>query len=249
MMLGKACNPETIRRILRRTNFHGWTARNKLFVNERNRKSRVQFAKEHVTKDETFWNSVIFADESKFNLFGSDGKSYVWRKPNAELEPKNLRGTIKHGGGHVMVWGCMSSAGVGNLVFIEETMDITVYLNLLKDNLLQSADKLGIREGFRFYQDNDPKHKSQVVQTWLIWNCTHLVQTSAQSPDLNVIENLWSVLEKNVRNHQISNRQDLKTALQVEWEKITSDYTQKLVGSMESRLKAVLKQKGYPTKY
>lgn len=175
-VLGKSCNPETIRRILRKADFHGRTARNKPFVSERNKKSRLQFAESHVNKDETYWEDVIFADESKFNLFGSDGKAFVWRKPNTELDPKNLRGTVKHGGGHVMVWGCMSSAGVGNLVFIDDTMDKTVYLNLLKSNLLQSAEKLGIRDRFRFYQDNDPKHKSQLVQTWLIWNClNHLI--------------------------------------------------------------------------
>lgn len=247
--LGKTCNPETIRRILRHDNFHGRTARNKPFISPKNLKSRLKFAKDHVNKDQSFWNTVIFADESKFNLFGSDGKSYVWRKPNTELQPKNLRGTVKHGGGHVMVWGCMSSAGVGKLVFIDDTMDKHVYLDLLKNNLLQSAEKLGVREGFRFYQDNDPKHKSQLVQTWLVWNCPHIVNTPAQSPDLNVIENLWSVLERNIRNHKISNKQDLKIALNIEWQKITTDYTQKLVNSMQSRLKEVIKQKGYPTKY
>nr|XP_033331350.1 putative ankyrin repeat protein RF_0381 [Megalopta genalis] len=47
-------------------------------------------------------------DESKFNLFGSDGKRFVWRKPNTELNQKNIIPTVKHGSGHVMVWGCMS---------------------------------------------------------------------------------------------------------------------------------------------
>lgn len=81
---------------------------------------------------------------------GSDGKSFVWRKLNNELDPKNLRGTVKHGGGHIMVWGYMSSAGIGNLVSIEEAMDKTVYLNLLKNYLLQSTKKICIRNKFNF---------------------------------------------------------------------------------------------------
>ena len=174
--LGKSCNPETIRRILRRADFHGRTARNKPFISPKNLKSRLQFARDHVNKDQSFWDKVIFADESKFNLFGSDGKSYIWRKPNTELHPQNLRGTVKHGGGHVMVWGCMSSSGVGNLVFINDTMDKTVYLNLFQNNLLQSAEKLGIADDFWFYQDNDPKHKSNIVQAWLSRNCPHVVK-------------------------------------------------------------------------
>ncbi len=31
--------------------------------------------------------------------------------------------TVKHGGGSVMVWGCMSAAGTGELQFIEGTMN------------------------------------------------------------------------------------------------------------------------------
>lgn len=37
-----------------------------------------------------FWNIVIFRDESKFNIFGSYGKRFVWRKPNTELNAKKL---------------------------------------------------------------------------------------------------------------------------------------------------------------
>uniref|UniRef100_A0A0K8WKL3 Transposable element Tc1 transposase n=1 Tax=Bactrocera latifrons TaxID=174628 RepID=A0A0K8WKL3_BACLA len=110
----------------------------------------------------------------------------------------------------------MSSAGVGNLAFIDSTMDKTMYLNILKANLLQSASKLNIREGFRFYQDNDPKHKPGVVQSCLIWNCPHVVQRAAQSPDLNAIENLWLVLEREIRKYEIRIQADLKTAVEAE---------------------------------
>lgn len=247
--LGKSCSAETIRRVLRDHDFNGRVARKKPFINRKNQKSRHLFAKEHISKDQSFWDNVIYADESKFNIFGSDGQSYVWRKPNTELQNKNLKATVKHGGGSIMVWACMSANGVGNLEFIETTMDKTIYLNLLKSNLLQSADKLGIRRDFRFYQDNDPKHKSGIVQSWLIWNCPHLMAPPAQSPDLNVIENLWAILDQNVRNHQISNKNDLKNALKEEWAKITPQTTRKLVESMPNRLKAVIDQKGGHTKY
>lgn len=247
--LGKKCIAETIRRILRKNDFYGRVPRKKPFISPKNRLCRLKFAQGHVSRDEDFWNTVIFADESKFNLFGSDGNAYVWRKPNTELVPKNLKGTVKHGGGHVMVWGCMSSAGVGNLVFIDSTMDKKQYLKILQDNLVQSAEQLGIKESFRFYQDNDPKHKSNLVQTWLVWKCPHIVQTPAQSPDLNVIENLWHKLELEIRKHPISSAESLKSALQTEWQKISPEYTKKLVSSMKSRLEAVLKQKGNHTKY
>lgn len=247
--LGKSCCAETVRRVLRDNDFNGRVARKKPFISQKNTQSRFAFAKEHVRKGSEFWNTVIFADESKFNIFGSDGNSYVWRKTNTELKKENLKATVKHGGGSVMVWACMSAAGVGNLEFIEETMDKMKYLNILKNNLLQSAENLGVRQQFRFYQDNDPKHKSAIVQSWLIWNCPHLMSPPAQSPDMNVIENLWALLDKNIRKHKISNKQDLKKALVEEWQKITPDITQNLVDSMPKRLQALLNAKGNHTKY
>jgi len=247
--LGKSCHPDTVRRVLHNHQLHGRVARKKPFISKKNIQSRLAFAREHINKDSTFWNTVIFSDESKFNIFGSDGMSYVWRKANTELNKENLKATVKHGGGHVMVWGCMSAAGVGSLVFIEGIMEKMQYLDILKKNLLQSAEKLGVRGDFRFYQDNDPKHKSGIVQNWLIWNCPHVMSPPAQSPDINVIENLWAVLDNNVRKYKISNKDDLKRALLAEWQKIAPEFTEKLVESMRNRLKAVIKAKGGHTKY
>ncbi|GBO01522.1 hypothetical protein AVEN_84625-1, partial [Araneus ventricosus] len=58
-----------------------------------------------LNKPETYWNNALFADESKFNIFGSDRRIMVWRRKNEELNPKNLVGTVKYGGGGVLVWG------------------------------------------------------------------------------------------------------------------------------------------------
>ena len=59
-----------------------------------------------------YWNRVIFTDESKFNLYGNDGRCKVW-KPNQELNDANLCPTFKHGGGSVKVWGCTRAGDVG----------------------------------------------------------------------------------------------------------------------------------------
>ncbi|GFV74739.1 uncharacterized protein TNCV_1039771 [Trichonephila clavipes] len=68
--------------------------------------------------------SSIYQDESKFNIFGSDGHIIVWRRKNEELNPKHLIGTGKHGDGGVLVWGCMSASGLGarktNTLLIKE---------------------------------------------------------------------------------------------------------------------------------
>ncbi len=58
-----------------------------------------------------YWNHVLWSDETKINLFGSDGVKRVWRQPGEEYKDKCVLPTVKNGGGSVMVWGCMSAAG------------------------------------------------------------------------------------------------------------------------------------------
>jgi len=69
-----------------------------------------------------------------------------------------------------MVWGCMGSAGVGNIEFIDGVMDHKMYIEIIKRNLKQSADKLGIGSSFYVYQDNDPKHKALSTRLRLLYN-------------------------------------------------------------------------------
>ena len=80
-------------------------------ANKDNRVQRLHYAKMYLEKTLGYWNEVLWSDETKFNLFGSDGKVMLWRTTNEEMEPKCTVPTVKHCGGSVMCWGCMSSAG------------------------------------------------------------------------------------------------------------------------------------------
>ncbi|GBN18256.1 hypothetical protein AVEN_81275-1 [Araneus ventricosus] len=105
-------NPETVRRVIRSYGYNSRVARRKCFVNEGTRKVRLDFAKSMVDKVTSFWESVIFVDESKFNIFGSDGRISLWRKPNEELNPKNILPTVKYGDGGIMVCGCFAASDI-----------------------------------------------------------------------------------------------------------------------------------------
>lgn len=245
----KQVHPSTIRRILRREGLHGRIARKKPFINDRNRKRRLQFAREYVLKEDMWWEDCLFSDESKFNVFGADGAVRVWRKKNEELRTRNLRPTVKHGGGSVMVWGCMAASGVGQLVFVEGIMKKEGYLKILQNNVRQSAEKLGIRDTFKFYQDNDPKHAARVCQEWALYNLPKVLHPPAQSPDFNVIENLWDHLDQKVHERPVSSVTELRRRLVDEWEKITPEYCRTLVSSMSRRLQAAIDANGGPTKY
>ncbi|GBN32953.1 hypothetical protein AVEN_237066-1 [Araneus ventricosus] len=95
----------------------------------------------------------------------------VWRRPNTELKLRNLRATVKHGGGTQLVWGCMSSFGTGNLELIDSKVNKYGYLDILKRNIRQSAQKMGILANFKLYQDKDPKHTSHICRLWALYHC------------------------------------------------------------------------------
>jgi transposase len=123
---------------------------------------------------------------------------------------------MKHGGGSVMVWGCVSNFGVGELVFINGILDKNKYLNILKNNLKKSAPNMGIMENFKLYQDNDPKHKAWIVQEFLLYNCPNVLQSPPQSPDLNPIEHVWDELDRRIRKTSITSIEELKKRLEEE---------------------------------
>ncbi len=81
---------------------------------------------------------VLWSGETKINLFGSDGVKRVWRQPGEESKDKCVLPTVKHGGGGVMVWGCMSAAGTGELQFTEGTMNANMYCEILKRSSIPS---------------------------------------------------------------------------------------------------------------
>ena len=57
------------------------------------------------------WDEVMWSDETKIELFGINSTCRVWRKRNAESNPKNTIPTVKHGGGNLMLWGVSQLRG------------------------------------------------------------------------------------------------------------------------------------------
>ena len=45
-----------------------------------------------------------WSDETKIELFGIKSTRHVWRKRNAEYNPKNTIPTVKHGGGNLTMY-------------------------------------------------------------------------------------------------------------------------------------------------
>jgi transposase len=64
------------------------------------------------------------------------------------------------------------------------------------------------------------------------------------SPDLNPIENLWSILKRRVKKQNPTNSDQLQALIMQEWAAISQDMAQKLIDSMPGWIAEVLKKKG-----
>ena len=113
---------------------------------EKHQKRRLEWAKAHQHWTTNDWKAVVFSDESKFNLFGSDGRRWCWRKPGEQFNDHYVRKEVKHGRGNVMVWGCVTAERLGRLCRIQGNMDAKLYVSILDDDVLGTLKDLEINK-------------------------------------------------------------------------------------------------------
>ncbi len=183
-------------------------------------------------------SKVLFSDESKFCIsFGNQGPR-VWRKGGEAHSPSCLKSSVKFPQS-VMIWGAMSSAGVGPLCFLKTNVTAPIYQDIGK--LFKNAD-------FIFQQDLAPAHTAKSTKRWLNDHGVGVLGWPANSPDLN-IENLWDIVKRKMRNKRPKNADELKATVKETWASIPPQQCHKLITSMPRRIEAVIKAKGAPTKY
>ena len=128
-----------------------------------------------------------------------------------------------------MVWSGFSFKRlVGYHSFIN-IMDGAYYVQILEDHLILNARK----QCWQLQQDNDPKHKSRTVKKYLDKEVQEVIDWPSNSPDINPIENLWSIIKRRVEKRRPTDLKELDKFLHEEWNKIDMVV---LIKSMKSRL-------------
>ena len=250
--LSQPVSTQTVRRGLKKTGLKAVVKCKKPFLSKRHMKERMDFALSHQHWTVDDWKRVIWSDETKINLRGSDGRKWVWKSPGEGLSNRLVEGTFKFGGGNLMMWGCMGWDGVGYSCRIDGRMDADLYVSILEDELQKSLQYWGkTTEEVVFQQDNDPKHTSKKAKAWFNDHGFEVMVWPPQSPDLNPIEHLWFHLKRRLAGYEEAPKgvTELWERLEKEWEAIDKSVCQELVSSMPKRVQAVLKGKGGHSKY
>jgi len=242
----------TISRALKSMHFESKKKFDKPLLTARHKKARLEWARQHEHWTLVDWKRVIFSDETKINIWGSDGCRYYWTRPGDPAKDHHYNLTVKHGGGSLMMWGCMTYCGIGYSCQIEGTMRGQDYVGILGTAFMNTLEYWGLKkEDVIFQHDNDPKHTSKVAKKWLDDQDIQVLSWPAQSPDLNPIEHLWHHLKVRLATYEKKAKSvhELWERCDKEWNSITPDTCRKYINTMPARVKAVIKAKGGNTKF
>jgi transposase len=220
----------------------------KPLLRKANIKKRLDFARKYASRSVDFWKTVVWTDESKFELKNTKRRQRTRCLKSERLQSRFTQGTVKHGGGSLLVWGCFSWNGVGNIVRIDGKMTGESYVRILEENLKLSLRKMNLKR-YTFQQDNDPKHTSKTAKAYFRSKKIKMLEWPPQSPDLNPIEHLWTILDDKIPMNSRKNLNDFWQGIQTAWDAIPQEMLQNLVESMPKRLMAVINNRGGHTKY
>ena len=250
--LGVDISANRVRQILKEEDLTAQHKKKRPKLTKEHIKKRMEFVRryEHWTVED--WKRVLWTDETKINRYGSDGTQWVWKNNKVGMQARLIEETLKHGGGSLMMWGCMAWDGPGFISHIEAGLDAKLYIEILDECVPLTQEYYGIHpEEMIFQQDNDPKHTAKITRRFFEDNEYVVLMWPPNSPDLNPIEHLWAHLKRLLARYREppGGIPKLWERIQEVWNEIPASVCQNLIESMSRRIQAVKRARGRHTKY
>jgi len=239
----KIASISTIKNYLRQGGLFGRVAAKKPLLSNVNIKKRLMWCKAYKQLGMNEWKNVLFTDECRIEMFSSRRK-FVRRPIGQRFNHRYTCKTVRHSFS-ILVWGLIKGDGSRMLVKCPSRLNSEGYQAVLKEGLFGIYGNESI-----LMQDGATCHTSMSTREFLDHHKICLLSDwPPQSPDLNVIENLWHILKSNVHKHFPTKQDDLWKIAKHEWDNIPRDSIINLYESIPKRLDAVILSKGQITKY
>ena len=246
----KTFSQKTVQRELHSEGYKRRLAKKKMVVREVNWKKRVKWCKVRRSRTvDKYWKKVIFSYECQIVL-GTNNRVYIWRKDDEKYNP-HLVCSRSERKISLMIWGCICYDGVGSLTAVEGNINSAKYIDILDKNLWPVVVWYFEGNEYLFMDDNAPVHRAHTVENYKDQNEVTSMEWPAQSPDLNIIENIWLYMKRELQKSavDIATKNDVLREIQSVWRNIELDYIRNLYQSIPDRLDNVMKMKGHLTKY
>ena len=239
------CSPTTVTNFVRSKGYHRCGATEQLLLSQTNLELKQLFSKliGNLTFDHI--SCLLFADEktlesnhtSKLHVYRKRGKNH--RNHKRYIFRRNSQNNFK-----VNLFGYLTPNGVGDLFVFSNQTNSKKFVNYFEFDVLPSIlERFGDR--FVMVLDNASYHKSKLTLEYFQRINLNLLIWCPQTPDFNVIKNVWSILVKRVNSHffdhgPVTRREDLIRIAFECWYSIESTIIQKLYQSFLRRLNAFL---------
>ncbi len=179
----------TIHRAIRRCRLKLYRSKKKPYLNMIQKRRRFLWAKAHLKWTVAKWKTVLWSDESKFEvIFGKLGRHVIRTKEDKDNPSCYQRSVQKPAS--LMVWGCMSACGMGSLHIWKGTINAERYIQVLEQHMLQSRRRLFQGRPCIFQHDNDRPHTASITTSWLRRRRIQVLKWPACSPDFSPIKHL-----------------------------------------------------------
>ena len=202
----------------------------------------------------------MFTDECPKYLFQypNPENDIVWGSQECDVPPAyQVKQSAK-----VMVWGGMTGRGLTRLHILPsgQTLTSEYYIKEILEKEVKPLTSrrqvtggpterklFSSKKAMSFVQDGAPVHTSKVTQTWChLKNLPNLIpkdEWPANSPDLNPVENSWTIIDEiTYRDPAPKTLDKLKKRLRFAWKNVTQDTLKELAHSISCRLKKCLKK-------
>ena len=157
----------------------------------------------------------------------------------------------------------MTGRGLIDLYFIPQGQTVTAeyYITQILEKEVKpllchkSSNEIAVKRklfssncNMTFVQDGAPPHTAKATQTWCEKNLPKFIEKAewpANSPDINLIENLWSTIDEFTYKDPIpKTMKGLKWWLKLAWANVPFSTLRDLSHSMPKRLQKVIKYNG-----
>ena len=262
----------TLRRRLKEVELFSRIRRRKPVLKPRYIRARLLWARRYANWTIEDWKKVIWSDECVLVLGRKSRRRRCIRKRGHAFKARHCDGTVKSGRISVMVWACFSGMKVGPLIVCESgNVNTDRYIEILENGAVSYIGSLSNpssgsdttttlnNDTVLFMHDNAPCHTARKVTQYLKTKRIPIMKWPAQSPDLNPIENLWTMFKDEFHKRLI--QLNIKPSTRPEvlkkchelmrqvWRDQGMQLINKLIESMPKRCAAVIKAKGGHSKY